>query len=245
MKGLITFTLFGDIPLYNIGALRNVQIWNESPFDVTCRFYVGKSVPEGVKLDLKRLGAQIVEVDAPEDQEACFWRFDAFQEVGYEYYMSRDVDSRPYEREFQAIREWLGSDKQFHIIRDHPFHGVPILAGLFGVKSGMRFGVAQQLPAKIPSDFYLTVNKVWYADNFISNDFYQIDQWWLRINCYPYLHNEIIAHDEFFGFERKVYRSLLPPREGNMFCGEGFTEDDEPRHPEHRDMLDYWPRRVI
>ncbi len=43
--------------------------------------------------------------------------------------MSRDTDSRIIPREDDAVREWLASDKIFHIMRDHPYHCVHVLAG--------------------------------------------------------------------------------------------------------------------
>jgi hypothetical protein len=46
--------------------------------------------------------------------------------------MSRDSDSRIIPREEDAVREWLTSDKIFHIMRDHPWQCVNILAGIIG-----------------------------------------------------------------------------------------------------------------
>jgi hypothetical protein len=43
--------------------------------------------------------------------------------------MSRDSDSRIIPREEAAVREWLASDRIFHIMRDHPYHCIPILGG--------------------------------------------------------------------------------------------------------------------
>ena len=48
--------------------------------------------------------------------------------------MSRDLDSRFSEREKAATEEWLRSNKEFHFMRDHPYHGSVILAGCWGCK---------------------------------------------------------------------------------------------------------------
>ncbi len=242
MKGLVSFTLFGDKPVYNVGALRNVEIWKQSEFDVDCRFYVGHSVPTATLHSLDALGAEIKFVDRPEDQTACFWRYDALQGCQYDYILFRDVDSRPFEREFHCIRDWLRSGLPNHVIRDHPFHGVPILAGLFGVKREEFHNIGRQLPSVIPDDYYLMVNRAQTAEKFQSNDFYQIDQWWLRLRVYPYMHNLVTAHDDFFSFERFRFKMALPERTNNEFCGEGFDEFDNPRYPHHRQLLDQWPR---
>lgn len=48
--------------------------------------------------------------------------------------LSRDTDSPIIQREVDAVHEWLGSNRIFHLMRDHPFqisqkHNFPILAG--------------------------------------------------------------------------------------------------------------------
>lgn len=241
-KGLVSFTLFGDKRVYNVGALRNVDIWNSSEFDVDCRFYVGHSVPKIVVAALENKGAEVRVVDRPEDQTATFWRFDALQKCNYDYILFRDVDSRPFEREFHCIRGWLREGLPNHVIRDHPYHGVPILAGLFGVKKEEFQNIGRQLPSVIPDDYYQMVNRVQNAEHFMSNDFYQIDQWWLRLRVYPYMHNLVTAHDDFFSFERFRFKMALPERTPDLaFCGEGFDEFENPRYPTHRRLITGWP----
>ena len=43
--------------------------------------------------------------------------------------LSRDLDSRISEREVAAVEEFLASDKQVHIMRDHPARTAPIMGG--------------------------------------------------------------------------------------------------------------------
>lgn len=250
MKGLVSFTLFGNKKLYTEGALRNAEQWKQGPLDVDTIFYVGDSVPEKVSSKLIDRGAYVMFMKGfPEDQTATFWRWQAFGPVtghDYDFVLSRDVDSRPSEREYFALNEWLRGSQNFHVIRDHPFHGVPILAGLFGVKKPLLPLVHELLPASPPEDWYKTVvracNHLTVA--YTSNDFYQVDQWWLRLRLYPHLRNQIMAHDSFFGFERKRFRRELPPRENNSFIAECHTENEELRHPEHRLLFNEWPQRV-
>lgn len=45
-------------------------------------------------------------------------------------FMSRDADSRIIPREEAAVREWLTTDRIFHVMRDHPYHCTPILGGI-------------------------------------------------------------------------------------------------------------------
>lgn len=57
------------------------------------------------------------------------WRFLPLLDGSVEMMLSRDLDSNVSEREVAAVREWMNSNLSFHIMRDHPQHGVFILAG--------------------------------------------------------------------------------------------------------------------
>ena len=62
------------------------------------------------------------------------------------------------------------------------------------------------------------------------------------MRVYPYMHNQVTAHDDFFSFERFRFKMPLPERLNNEFCGEGFDENDNSRYPHHRDLINQWPR---
>lgn len=243
-KGLVTFGLWGNDEMYSFGAIRNCQIWRQSGFDVDCRFYVPENYNKITIDSLLEEGAQVITVpNRPEDLTATFWRFQAFGDAeGYDYILSRDVDSRPWEREWEAIDEWLKFGYPVHCIRDHPFHAVPMLAGLFGARKSVFERFAERIPLAPPDDFYKEVNGK-YKKDFTSNDFYQVDQHWLRWRVYYFLRNLVMSHDEFFTFERRRYRRFLPRSEDGRFIGEGFNEFDEPRYPEHREVYLNYPRR--
>lgn len=44
--------------------------------------------------------------------------------------MSRDSDGKIIVREEDAVREWLASNRTFHIMRDHPWHCMHIVGCL-------------------------------------------------------------------------------------------------------------------
>ena len=62
------------------------------------------------------------------------WRFLPTLDSQVDFFMSRDLDSLIYKREFFAVQEWLKSRKTLHIMRDHPLHKTPILGGMWGMK---------------------------------------------------------------------------------------------------------------
>ena len=48
--------------------------------------------------------------------------------------LSRDLDSRVSAREVAAVREWLGSGRAVHSMRDHPTHWVPMLGSAWAAR---------------------------------------------------------------------------------------------------------------
>lgn len=55
------------------------------------------------------------------------WRFLPAADPLVDVMGSRDLDSPLAQRELDAVNEWLSSDKQWHSMRDHPLHTVPML----------------------------------------------------------------------------------------------------------------------
>ena len=60
-----------------------------------------------------------------------FWRFLAFLKDSM--VLARDLDSRLSNREVEYIRRWEQSDRDYLVIRDHPWHS-PYPSGLFGIR---------------------------------------------------------------------------------------------------------------
>ena len=48
--------------------------------------------------------------------------------------VSRDLDDMLTLRHADAVKEWLDSDKTFHVIRDLPPHNYTVLGSLWGIK---------------------------------------------------------------------------------------------------------------
>ena len=50
------------------------------------------------------------------------WRFLPLLDPMVDMFLSRDADSYIFEREINAVREWLNSSAAFHVMRDHQKH---------------------------------------------------------------------------------------------------------------------------
>lgn len=137
MVKVISFCLYGDNPIYLVGAIKNVESAKIMYPDFECWFYIhNETVPKHVVDEIrKHKNAKIILKSG--DLGSCkprMWRFQAIDDPSVEVMLSRDLDSRFWHREIKAVEQWLQSDKIFHIMRDHPWHNQSVQAGMFGVK---------------------------------------------------------------------------------------------------------------
>ena len=130
MKKIISFSLYGNKPNFQVGAVVNVLEAKRLYPDWKCRFYTTDD--EGICKQLEYLGAEIVRMDDwPEGQ--MFWRFLAVDDA--DVCLSRDTDSVVNEREAGAVNEWLELDYQWHAMHDHKNHRrFSIMGGMWGCK---------------------------------------------------------------------------------------------------------------
>jgi protein O-GlcNAc transferase len=215
MKKIISFSLWGNNPKYTIGAIKNANLANQIYTGWISRFYVDKTVPEEILFYLKNIkNTEVIELDEIGDWTGMFWRFYPASEEGVEVMISRDTDSRLSVREKLAVDEWLESDKKFHIMRDHPYHASHlILGGMWGVKNP-----------------FLKDMKGW-IDFYKKDNFWQIDQNFLKEIVFPKIKNNCIVHDEFL--EKVPFPSK---RNGLEFVGQIFNENEE-TVLEHQEIL--------
>jgi hypothetical protein len=146
MKKIITFCLYGNNPIYQVGAVKNLKLAKIIYPDWVCRFYLFKE-DHHIETDLLNISTNIEVVKVPVNGGpfSTLYRFLPLGEEDIERFISRDSDSRLSIREKEAVNDWIKSDKTYHIIKDHPYHfcdEYPVLAGMWGAK-GNTFKNAQ------------------------------------------------------------------------------------------------------
>lgn len=210
MKKIISFSLWGDNPKYTIGALKNAEIAEKIYPDWICRYYIGKSTPINIieKL-INYKNTEIIILNDYGNWSGMFWRFYAAIDPQVDIMISRDCDSRLSQREKDAVDVWLSSNKGFHIMRDHPYHKTEILGGMFGIKKNTINNLADLL------------------DNYSKQDYWQVDQDFLRHSIYPLIYNNTVVHDPFF--ENKPFPTK---RKNHEFVGEVY-DHLENRNEQH------------
>lgn len=143
MKKIISFSLFGDNPLYCFGAIENAKIANKIYEGWKTRFYIANDVPEIYINELSNTNnVEIVILKKNNLFDALNWRFLPILEDDT-IWISRDCDSRLSWREKEAVEEWLSTNKAAHLMRDSHNHDYPIMAGMFGINNTLfhsRYG---------------------------------------------------------------------------------------------------------
>lgn len=204
MKKIICFSLWGDNYRYTGGALQNIDLAKIYFPDWICRFYVGDNTPEILISKMQsNLNVEIIRMNDKCDWTGMFWRFLGASDPNVDIMICRDVDSRLIRRDKLAVDEWLKSDKLFHIIRDHQYHSVPILGGMWGARGGILLKIKDLI------------------SNYDKGDFHGVDQNFLGEKVYPLIRNNALVHDEFF--EKKPFPEEAGPRDSRHFVGQAYN----------------------
>ena len=216
----ISFSLWGDKPIYNVGAIRNSELIKFIYPNWRMILYYDNSVP---KETIEKLIENDVECIDVSDLNiyGMFWRFFACDIEDSEYVCFRDCDSRISFREYFAVKEWVESGKTLHVMRDHPAHGVPygndemgILGGMWGIKS-------KKVSMKDLIMDYTMGKTLTYGS----------DQAFLK-SIYRQFANDKCTHDEFY--EKKQFPIK---RENGRFIGERINIDEKPLTNDHLVLL--------
>ncbi len=206
----VSFSLWGDNPLYTEGAVINSKQIDEFYPGWKGIFYYDESVPKTFIEQIEDNGSITINMEGK--PFGPFWRFLAADIEDCEYAIFRDCDSRLTKREVYAVDEWVESNKSLHVMRDHPGHRIPygndnigILAGMWGIK-----GNALPLTDMIEK---------FCKDKTFS---YGLDQTFLK-RIYSIFEADMIEHDDFY-----VGKPFPVPREDYRFVGERINPDGTP-----------------
>jgi protein O-GlcNAc transferase len=225
MKRVISFSLWGNNPLYVIGALVNADIAKKHWEDWVCRYYVANSVPKEAIDNLKqRDNVEVVEMNRDESWNGMFWRFYPASESDVDVAIFRDADARLNIRDKVAVEEWLRSDKGVHIMRDNCQHGWTICGGMWGTKKGAIPNLKEMIGNNKLKETY---NK------------HGIDQIFLQHEIYNNVVKDAFVHDDWFsGFTSEEKHPFPIPR----LRGDGWWKQEFPEwHSGIEDDFEKYP----
>lgn len=224
LKRVLTFSLWGDKPMYNVGAIKNAHLAQHFYPNFECWFYVHiETVPRSTIEALQAL-SNVKLIIKYGDLTTCkpmMWRYEAIDDPAVEIMMSRDTDTRIWYREKLSVDNWLASGKTFHIIRDHPHHKFCIMGGIFGTK---------KIPGVNWKERMATITQT--SDRNYDQDF-------LREHIYPFIYNDAWIHANFYKIEGKENVFTISYNHYAHFIGEYVYEDDTRSHGHINDLKQY------
>ncbi|RXG53589.1 hypothetical protein Avbf_06061 [Armadillidium vulgare] len=140
------------------------------------------------------------------NHNGMFWRFLPLGDPTVDVFLSRDTDSVIQRREFDAVSEWLKTNKTFHVMRDHPLHSHLVLGGLWGAKNVNR------------KELEILRNRIFAANDSHS---YNYDQLILRNIVWPVAKNDVVQHDSFMCHKHEGSWAFPTAREIDIYVGWG------------------------
>jgi hypothetical protein len=215
----VSYSLWGDKELYNVGMVKNAQQVPEIYPNWQMVVYHDNSVPKETLHILEDLNVKLFNVDG--HTHGMFWRFFASDLPDCEYVIFRDGDSRLSIREKMAVDEWIESGKTIHVMRDHPAHQIPYGNNTLGILGGMWGIKGNTIPMKES------------IENFSKNRTmgYGIDQTFLK-TIYNVFQDDRCTHDDFF--EKKPFPIS---RKNGRFIGERMDVNDNPVTDDYKILL--------
>jgi hypothetical protein len=220
LQSVISLSLWGEDPVYNLGALANCELYPRFLKNWQVWVYCPVSYNPEVVYQIRARGGRVVFVE-PGDRLGMFWRYFAADHPQVQHVIFRDADSRPSEREARLVNDWIKSGKRFHIIRDHPAHFNPIMGGLWGCAGGSRLNFIERVRNLISQPSTPTGLAV-----------YGYDQAYLANHVYPFIRDEACVHDEFF-----QNTDNLPDRVGLEYVGQRFNARNLPDQTHNNELL--------
>eukprot|EP01080_Neovahlkampfia_damariscottae_P005290 gene5290-8908_t len=205
-KKVISFGLYGADPKYTVGTIQNCNLAKTIYPGWICKIYYDKTVPTDIIKQLNAMNnTETMEITNPKllkgGIRGMFWRFLTFEfDPEVEIMIVRDSDSRLSIREKEAVDAWLQSGKGFHIMRDNPYHGIPILGGTWGAKRGA-------IPVMLPE-----IEKY-------PKDTWQQDQNFLQGVIWPKVKDNQVSHDAYTCMSFPNSRPFPSPRVGKVHVG--------------------------
>lgn len=176
---IFSFCLYGSYThKYYNGLLENLEILRTAFPDWYTVVYVGTDVSESFRNRLRGCYHCIVIPLSTTGPSLMLYRFCAIDNPDVEVMCVRDADSRVHERDQWTIREFVRSPYLFHILRDHAYHTMPIVGGMWGLKRG---ALSQSMSSLLQTRFTVSAK---------FND----DQLFLQDVVYPKIKHLALVH---------------------------------------------------
>lgn len=224
MKKIISFSLWGDIRLYCIGAIKNALLAEKYFPGWKCRFYYDISVPKIIIDYLSNLSnVELFFITIPSGgkrfkdngQFGAFWRFFPFNDDDVEVWMSRDIDSRISEYDAILMNDFLQSKNVLHTSSD--ITEKIIRAGAFAFRNYI-----DSHDTRIVDGIKLDINSLAQYQDKMNCRFYA-DEDFLNNVFFPYYKHSYIRTNRFNHNNARYFNRFT-----GAYIGQVLDEYDNP-----------------
>ena len=227
MKSVFSFALYGNADKYCKGMLRNVELIQKEFPDWEVWIAVGTGVPDSILEQLKTFSFVKLHFTNETGAINMSYRFFPIDHSDVGIMCVRDADSRVFARDASCVRDFVNSDKLFHIVRDHPNHHHKVMGCSFGIKKGL---LARPL-LDIFQEYrkYNNVNEFWNDMEFLAAVFY------------PAVLSSCMIHDDLQRFEHESMKTKFQVSVGDglHFVGQVYEFDESgAEYPKYTDFLE-------
>lgn len=170
-KRIFTFCVYGTQPKYCQGMVRNLEYITTHFPEFEVWIDIGADVPASYKATYSSFPRVRLFEHAIANGRLMSYRFFHIDDPDVELMLVRDADSRIGPRDIWCIQQFLASDKKIFTIRDHIYHGMPIMGGQWGMRKipgfNMRTAYVTFYKGSVPSAAYSS------DQNFIAQAVYR------------------------------------------------------------------------
>ena len=192
MRQVISLCVWGNSKIYNYGIYENaIRLPKFFPGWILAVYHTKTADLEVMRELSKMPNVEVYEVDFPDHYRNSMLRYLAGFDIRNDIAIFRDADSRFNKRDADAVKDWIDSGKDVHVMRDHPNNGKKyrISAGMWGVRN--NFLIKNNLSEKFANFFSNSNNKTW-----------GIDEKFLFLYVYPLINsNNSRIHSDFRKWE--------------------------------------------
>lgn len=217
MKKVISYSLYGDNKRYSEPLLQNALNIKNFYEDWTIYVYHDNTVPKIVIDDLSKLGALTFDTSSVQTPQLPpkLWRFLPTLSDDIDLIIFRDADSLFTLREVDLVNHWVVSEKPVHIIRDHPLHIAPIMAGMFGIKKSI----------------FDKLSNILFKNELINlSRKHDYDQVFLADFFYPNIYSSAMIHSSFFKFKNECIHIIDKSTDDNYIGSVAISSKTEEKH---------------
>lgn len=232
MNKIISYVLWGDDPIYNVGICENVK--NAARFypDWKVRVYCEQACPAHSDLAFMDDICEVVPFTPTKIGSTYCWsnllqRYRPLYEDN-EAVIFRDADSRLSDKEAKAVGEWLVSGKSLHVMHDDVTHWrFPICSGMWGVR-GRKWlpGLYEMFERWM--DFRGHKDAV--RKELAVDEHFLAEVVWPMFRCGNYIGHGIRTEGEPWGKNDKPYPPHEPLEHGR-YIGEKIWVSEPPKLP--------------